>query len=408
LVGPSGQTFVFMGDAGGTGAVSGVNLTLDDAAPTALPDGGPLVSGTFRPASYVDDSDIFPAPAPAGPYGQAGPQGATTFALFNGIVPNGTWSLYAVEDTGDALNTSLTGWSLTFTLAPATTTTGVTSSADPSVFGQPVTFTATVSTAGFGTPSGNVQFFDNGTPIGGAVALNASGQAQVTTSALTVGNHSITVQYAGDVPNGFNASNGTLTGDPQVVNQAATTSGLTSNQSNPVGTNVPVTFTATVSPVAPGAGTRTGTVNFLRNGSPVCSNVAINGSAQATCTITFTIAGTYNISAVYSGDTNFTGSTSPTFVQQALGPTAASVSVGGRIVSQDGDRAVAYARVVMIDSSGQRRFVLTNPFGYFNFTDVPAGAVYTFEISAKGYQTQNLVRSITEDVIDFDIQLIRE
>jgi hypothetical protein len=71
-----------------------------------------------------------------------------------------------------------------------------------------VTFTATVSTAGLGTPSGNVQFFDGANPIGGTIALNASGQAQVTTSALTVGSHTITAQYAGDVPSGFNSSSG--------------------------------------------------------------------------------------------------------------------------------------------------------------------------------------------------------
>ena len=103
LVGPGGQTFVFFGDAGGPGAVSNVNLTFDDAAGAQVPDNGPLAAGTFRPSSYVDDSDIFPAPAPAGPYGHAAPQGATTFGLFNGIVPNGTWSLYAVEDTGEVV-----------------------------------------------------------------------------------------------------------------------------------------------------------------------------------------------------------------------------------------------------------------------------------------------------------------
>jgi hypothetical protein len=327
LVGPGGQKFLFMGDAGGTTAISGVNITLDDAAAAALPDNTVISSGTFRPASYTGDSDIFPAPAPTGPYNPAAPEGAGTFAnIFNGISPNGTWSLYAVEDTGDALNTTLTGWSLTFTLAPAATTTVVSSSANPSVFGQPVTFTATVSTAGLGTPSGNVQFFDGATPIGGPVALNASGQAQVTTSSLSVGNHTITADYAGNVPSGFNASSGSLASGQQ-VNKANTTTGITSNQSNPVGTGTQVTFTATVSPVAPGAGTRTGTVTFSRNGVVICSNVGINVSGQATCNVTFNIAGNYNITAAYSGDTNFNASNnnaSP-FVQQVTGPTTAYV-----------------------------------------------------------------------------------
>jgi len=410
LVGPGGQKFLFMGDAGGSIALSNVNITLDDAAATALPDATAITSGTYRPASYAG-SDVFPAPAPSAPYNPAAPDGSGTFALFNGISPNGTWSLFAMEDSGDAVNTTISGWSLTFTLAPAATTTSVTSSADPSVFGQPVTFTATVTTAGLGTPTGNVQFFDGATPIGSAVALNASGQAQVTTSSLSVGNHTITAQYAGESQSGgggFSASSGNLNTNPQTVNQASTTTGVVSS-SNPVATGTPVTFTATVSPVAPGAGTRTGTVTFLRNGSVVCSNVAINASGQATCNLTFTIAGNYNITAQYSGDTNFTASaTAAPLVQQALGPTAAGVIVEGRIVTDGGGAGVYNARVVMTDSTGQSRVVLTNPFGYFRFVDVPAGGIYTFTVYAKGFQTsEGIVRTITDDVSDFEIPIVR-
>jgi hypothetical protein len=209
-----------------------------------------------------------------------------------------------------------------FSNLAATTTTSVTSSADPTVFGQSVTFTATVTTAGLGTPTGNVQFFDGPNPIGGPVTLNGSGQAQLTTSTLSVGSHFITADYAGNVPAGFNPSTGSLNTNPQTVNKASTTTGITSNQANPVGTGVFVTFTATVNRVAPSTtGTRTGTVTFLRNGLPICSNVAINASGQATCTINFGGAGNYNITATYSGDTNFNASTtSSPFVQQVVGP----------------------------------------------------------------------------------------
>lgn len=409
LVGPGGQKFQMMGDAGGANALTNVNITLDDAAPTALPDATAITSGTYRPASY-SGSDTFPAPAPPGPYNPAAPDGAGTFAnVFNGANANGTWSLYAIEDSGDAVNTTLSGWSLTFTLAPASTTTAVSSSANPSVFGQPVTFTATVSTTGLGTPSGNVQFFDGATPIGGAVALNGSGQAQITTSSLSVGNHTISAQYAGASTaggGGFTTSTGNLTGNPQVVNKANTTSTL-SSPTNPSATGQSITFTATVNPVAPGAGTRTGTVNISRNGQVICNNVTINAGGQATCSIRFTIAGNYNITASYSGDTNFNASNSATFVQQVLGPTAANVTVSGRIMSEDG-RAVYGARIVVTDSSGQSRLALTNPFGYYRFDAMPSGATYTFTVSAKGYQTQQIVRSITDEVNDLDISLQRE
>src|SRR5439155_97659 len=73
------------------------------------------------------------------------------------------------------------------------TTTGLTSSVQPSVFGQPVTFTATMAakSPGAGTPTGTVTFKDGSSTLGTGT-LNSSGQAMFTTSTLAVGPHSIT------------------------------------------------------------------------------------------------------------------------------------------------------------------------------------------------------------------------
>src|SRR5262249_5056131 len=73
------------------------------------------------------------------------------------------------------------------------------SSAGPTVFGQPVTFTATVTPtlAGAGTPSGRVTFFDGATALGSA-PLDAGGHARLTTAALAPGGHAITATYGGD------------------------------------------------------------------------------------------------------------------------------------------------------------------------------------------------------------------
>ena len=404
------------------------------------------------------------------------------------------------------------------TVFAAATTTSVTSSADPSVFGQPVTFTATVSTAGFGTPTGNVQFLDNGNTIGGAVALNVSGQAQLTTSTLSVSNHTITAVYSGS-GTGFNSSTGFLNSNPQNVNKASTTTGITSNQPNPVGTGTIVTYTATVSPIAPGAGIRTGTVTFFRNGSPICSSVAINANGQATCSFAYGGAGNYNITATYGGDGNFNASTtSSAFVQSVVGasvgattttvtssanpsvigqsvtftsftyainnifqiipasggyvqfydgatpigglvpvnavgqaqvttstlslgnhtitaqfltnlgngaqgydpstgtltngqtvnlaPTAAPVSIDGRIVTATG-RGIARARVTMIDSSGQARYALSNSSGYYRFAEIQAGGVSIFTVTAKGFQTKGFVKNLNESVTDLNVVLDR-
>jgi len=67
---------------------------------------------------------------------------------------------------------------------------------------------------------------------------------------------------------------------------------------------LPVTFTATVLPTSPGAGTPTGTVTFY-DGSTVLGTETLNGSGQATLTITWKTTGTHNIKVKYSGDLNF-------------------------------------------------------------------------------------------------------
>ncbi|MFO1305776.1 MAG: FG-GAP-like repeat-containing protein [Burkholderiales bacterium] len=83
-------------------------------------------------------------------------------------------------------------------------TTGLTSSANPSVSGALVTFTATVSGT---SPSGTVSFTEGGVALAGcgAKAL-ASGKATCATSALSVGSHPIVATYAGDANNNGSAS----------------------------------------------------------------------------------------------------------------------------------------------------------------------------------------------------------
>ena len=106
LVGPGGQNAIIWSDVGGDFGVSADNLltiTLDDAAASFLPDStSQLTPGTFRPTNIVLDG--FPAPAPL-------PAGGSFLSVFNGGDPNGTWSLYVVDDLA-AGNGAISGWSL--------------------------------------------------------------------------------------------------------------------------------------------------------------------------------------------------------------------------------------------------------------------------------------------------------
>jgi subtilisin family serine protease/subtilisin-like proprotein convertase family protein len=113
LVGPTGTKALLMSDVGGSGDVSNVTLTFDPTATSFLPDSGLITSGSYKATDFVT-GDVFNAPAPGGPYG-------TDFSVFNGINPNGTWSLYVVDDeVGDA-GTIAGGWSLTIDTASTKT-----------------------------------------------------------------------------------------------------------------------------------------------------------------------------------------------------------------------------------------------------------------------------------------------
>ena len=91
LVGPRGGKTFLMSDAGIDSSLSGVTLTFDDEAGQALPDVDRIVAGTYRPSNYGTPADAFDAPAPPGPY-------VTNLAVFRNTDPNGTWSLFVMDD----------------------------------------------------------------------------------------------------------------------------------------------------------------------------------------------------------------------------------------------------------------------------------------------------------------------
>ena len=163
-------------------------------------------------------------------------------------------------------------------------TTKVTSSANPSVYGESVTFTATVTAAspGSGTPSGTVTFLDSGSPIG--MGSLSSGKATFSTTFLVLDTHTITVSYGGDA----NFTGTTSAALSQTVNQAASTSKVTSS-ANPAVYGQTVTFTATVKPVAPATGTPTGIITFLDGGSPIGTGTLSGGTV--TFSTAFTVLG---------------------------------------------------------------------------------------------------------------------
>src|ERR1019366_972381 len=176
-----------------------------------------------------------------------------------------------------------------FVVTTPSTSTALTSSPNPSVWEQSVTFTATVAP----TPDGGTVTFTYGsTTLCAAVAL-ANGVATCVYSALPAGSDTVTAAYSGDT--NFASSSGTVV---QKVNRATTTTKVISSP-NPSQYNQSVTFTATVTPTPDG-----GTVTFTHGSTTLCAAVAL-ANGVATCVYSALPAGSDTVTAAYSGDTNF-------------------------------------------------------------------------------------------------------
>jgi subtilisin-like proprotein convertase family protein len=380
LVGPTGANLLLLSDVGGSLSASGVNLTLDDGAASLLPDAGPLSSGTFRPTDVGSGSpDGFPAPGPGSPANTPAPFGSATLAsVFGGVIPNGTWSLYVVDDTGGNAG-SLGGWCLNFVGA---TSTAVTSSLNPSTQGQSVTFTATVTSGGVAVSTGTVTFREGATTLQAATPVNGSGQVTFTTSSLTPGSHTITADYTGASP--AVGSSGNVV---QTVN--APTATVVGSSVNPSFTGQSVTFTATV--MSGGSPVTTGTVTFREGATTLQAATALDAGGQVTFTTSSLTAGGHTITADYGGAPGLAASsgnllqtvnapaTTSTVVVSSLNPSmqgqsvtfTATVTSGGSPVTTGTvtfrEGATTLQAATAVDASGQVGYT-TSGLGAGNHT----------------------------------------
>jgi len=202
------------------------------------------------------------------------------------------------------------------------------------VFGEPVTFTATVS--GQTQPTGSVTFSDttyNGLTaetivLATNVPLDANGNATVTTSSLAaggnyLGSHFITAIYSGD---SNHAS--TFATMMQKVHAKGTSTVVTASP-NPAGTGQSIVLTATVSGIP--SGIPTGMVTF-RNGPTVLGQVPLNSSGVASITLPSLPTGGYSIGAYYASDTIF--ATSEGFTNLLVNPPTVQLSASSYAVTE--------------------------------------------------------------------------
>jgi hypothetical protein len=204
---------------------------------------------------------------------------------------------------------------VTATVNQVKTTTTVVTDGSPSLVGDTVTFTATVTPAAAASAvmKGDVTFTANG---GISVIPVVSGVATLTTSDLPAGTFSVTADYSGDAV--FLASSASVS---QAVDKRASTTTVTSSL-NPSIYGDAVTFTMTV---APSPATATGTVQLVVDGVSAGSPVSLV-SGSATATLSSLAAGTHTITAVYSGDGTYLGGPSGS-LDQVVGKAASTTVV---------------------------------------------------------------------------------
>jgi uncharacterized repeat protein (TIGR03803 family) len=237
------------------------------------------------------------------------------------LIMDSAGNLYSTTEVGGSSLSLGTVFEIT---APTTTPTTSTldSNVNPSPLNQAVTFgviiTDPTSTIGH-RPTGTATFFDGAAQLGSPVALqinlNTVPEGVLTTSSLAVGSHSITARYNGDANYSPSVSNVVT----QIVNatKSPTTTALVSSL-NPSGLGDAITITATVTSTAPG--TPTGTATFFDGSTQLAPPFVLSDQSSASFMYASLSAGAHPITAQYSGDANFTASTSPVLTQQVNGP----------------------------------------------------------------------------------------
>jgi hypothetical protein len=174
----------------------------------------------------------------------------------------------------------------------AATTTTLRSSLNPSIYGQKVTWTATVTALGPIAPTGKVNFTCSGSI--GEAPLNASGVATLTRSTLNADACPLTAVYLGDANNARSTS-AILN---QVIQETTSAATLTSSP-NPSTQSQAVTFTAKItSPTV----TATGPVMFTA-GNTLLGTAELSGG-KATFTTSTLAVGSTTVKATYYGDSN--------------------------------------------------------------------------------------------------------
>ena len=134
--------------------------------------------------------------------------------------------------------------------------------------------------------------------------------------------------------------------------------------------------------------------SVIANGGGLSTD-AINNVYKSLGTTGQPAAGTQSNGPSYSFKAGF-------WTSAPLGPSAAAVSVGGKVTTVDG-RGIRNIRVTLAGANGLNRTVVTGSFGYFRFDDVPAGESYVQTATGKRFEFAPQVIIVSDDIVDISI-----
>jgi sugar lactone lactonase YvrE len=192
--------------------------------------------------------------------------------------------------------------------------------------------------------------------------------ATTATTTSPVGQYPITVTLAGTAATDYSVTLGAGSGDV-VIGPAGSTTALSSSNTAPF-LGAPVTLTALASSTT--TGTPTGSMAFF-DGTTLLATVPVTANGSATYSSSGFALGTHSITAVYSGDTNFTSSTSSATVETVtVVPNFTLTATGGATQTVNPGQTASYNFAVQSQNGGVTAPITLTSSG------LPAGATVVF------------------------------
>jgi hypothetical protein len=262
--------------------------------------------------------------------------GSPVTAQFTTSTLNVATHLITVAYAGDAYNSASNSGPLSQVVNQAQTETTIGASPSPGVAGAPVVITATVKPAAGTSAPGGMVIFTSGTTTLGSAALGAGGMATINPP-LAPGQYSIVAAYQGDASDGTSMSSALAL----TVTQAGTQT-LVVASPNPTIVGSTVSFSAKVT----GSGIPTGTVIFSANGTPFGAPMTLDATGAAALNYSGLAAGSYTITAVYSGDANELGGTGTEAAQLVVAKISTATDLSSSTTGGLNPQAVLVATVL--------------------------------------------------------------